>query len=256
MKFVVTGHTSPIGKLLVAKLLGMGHAVQEIGRYSGTQWCLGEKIPDSAQGDILVHLAHDRTRSTEQAKNDCKIILQSFTGFTIFLSSTSAHSRSKSIYGQSKYFTEQMFVESGGAVIKSGLICGPVENNLLTKIFKILSKFRFIVLPYSGNSRIFVSHSSDLLEEIIHISMARISGVTRGFSLVPTSLYQITKQVPINRQVFIIKMPGTALSSLLIKLLKILFPKNDGVDSLMSLVHEIEIQDIILMHSPKTNFRI
>jgi hypothetical protein len=254
MRFTITGATSPIGILLTSELTELGHEVKEIGRNSNIKWSLGQRIPLCAQSDVLIHLAYDRSKSLEQNLSDIRIICESFKGFLILLSSTSAHSRSKSIYGKSKYSAENIFVDYQGAVIKSGLICGSVENRFLTEISRILNKYRLILLPYSGHSRLFLSRASDLVSEIIHISLVKKKGVTRGFCLLPVSFNQLVRNIPTNYKFRIIKIPTVILSDFLIKSLKLLLPKNRTVDSLMSLVCEIDYQDLILMQAPKNKF--
>ena len=255
MKFIITGNSCAFGTLLTAKLIKLGHEVIGIGRSTDIYWELGQPIPELGQGDTLIHLAHDRSRSLMQNTKDIRIILQSFNGFTILISSISAHSRSQSIYGKSKYAAEQLFVESGGAAIKSGLIYGSLENRFLNRISINLRKYNWMPLPYSGNSRFFLSHSDDLLAEILHIALTKKRGLIRGFSLVPYSFNKLVSMIDANHTTYIFKIPTSIISTLLIKSLKLFFPKNETVDSLTSLVCEIDYQDIVLMQSPKTEFR-
>ena len=155
MNIILTGGTSQIGKLLIYKLRQHGYQVIEIGRNQDNYWQLGYPIPDPVKGEILIHLAHDRSRSVEESISDTKALLNGYSGFPIYLSSTSAHTNSCSNYGKSKFFAEQIFIENNGSVIKAGLICGSLKNRFLEAITKKLRDYRCVILPYRGLSRFF-----------------------------------------------------------------------------------------------------
>jgi hypothetical protein len=256
MNIIVTGGTSQIGKLLTYKLRQHGHQVIEIGRNKHNFWQLGSPIPDVVKGEILIHLAHDRGRSIEQSISDTKALLNGYSGFPIFLSSTSAHSNSYSNYGKSKFFTEQIFIEKRGAVIKAGLICGSIKNRFLEEITKKLRAYRCVILPYRGFSRFFISDADTLVSEIILIAQTKRVGKIRGFSLMPTSFRNLLMKTNCDLKFTILTIPSKIFSNLLIRTIRVLLPLNETVDSLLSLVSEIELLEITSLQSPVNEFNV
>lgn len=256
MNIIVTGGTSQIGKLLTNKLRQHGHQVIEIGRSKYNFWQLGSPIPDGVNGEILIHLAHDRGRSVEQSISDTKTLLNGYSGFPIFLSSTSAHSNAYSNYGKSKFFSEQIFIEKSGAVIKSGLICGSVENRFLEAITKKLRTYRCVILPYRGLSRFFISDADTLVSEIILIAQTKRFGKIRGFSLMPTSFRNLLIKTNHDLKFTILDIPSKLFSNFLIRTIHVLLPLNETVDSISSLVSEISLQEITSLQSPVNEFKM
>lgn len=256
MNIILTGSTSQIGKLLTYKLRQQGHQVTEIGRNLPNSWQLGSPIPDSINGEILIHLANDRSRNIEQSISDIKALLKGYLGFPILLSSTSAHSNSYSNYGKSKFFAEQIFIEKSGAVIKAGLICGSVKNRFLEAIAKKLRTYRFLILPYRGLSRFFISDADALVSEIILIAQTKRVGKIRGFSLMPTSFRNLLTKTNCDLKFTILTIPSKIFSNLLIRTIHFLLPLNETVDSLLSLVSEIEIPEITSLQSPVNGFNV
>jgi hypothetical protein len=255
MNIIVTGGTSQIGKLLTYKLRQHGHQVIEIGRNKHHFWQLGSPIPDEVKGEILIHFAHDRGRSIEQSITDTYALLNGYSGFPIFLSSTSAHSNSKSNYGKSKFFTEQIFIEKRGAVIKAGLICGSIKNRFLEAITKKL-RLKCVILPYGGFSRFFISDADTLVSEIILIAQTKRVGKIRGFSLMPTSFRNLLMKTNCDEKLLFLTIPSKTFSNLLIRTLRVLLPLNETVDSLLSLVSEIELLEITSLQSPANEFNV
>lgn len=256
MNIILTGGTSKIGKLLVYKLRQHGYQVFEIGRNQHNYWQLGSPIPDPVKGEILIHLAHDRSRNVEESISDTKALLNGYSGFPIFLSSTSAHSNSYSNYGKSKFCAEQIFIEKSGAVIKAGLICGPVKNRFLEAITKKLRTYRCVILPYRGLSRFFISDADALVSEIILIAQTKRVGKIRGFSLMPTSFRNLLIKTNCDLKFAILTIPFKIFSNLLIRTIHVLLPLNETVDSLLSLVSEIELLEITSLQSPVNEFNL
>jgi len=256
MNIILTGGTSQIGKLLTYKLRQYGHQVIEIGRNKNNFWQLGSPIPDVVKGEILIHLAHDRGRSIEQSISDTRALLNGYSGFPIFLSSTSAHANSYSNYGKSKFIMEQIFVENNGSVIKAGLICGSLKNRFLIEITKILRSCRCVILPYRGSSRFFISDADTLVSEIILIAQTKRVGKIRGFSLMPISFRNLLKKTNCDLKFIILTIPTKIISNLVIRSIHILLPLNETVDSLQSLVSEIELLEITSLQSPANEFNL
>ena len=214
MNIILTGGTSQIGKLLVCKLRQHGHQVIEIGRTQHNYWKLGSPIPDQVKGEILIHLAHDRTRSLEECISDTKALLYGYSGFPILLSSTSAHTNSYSNYGKSKFFAEQIFIENNGSVIKAGLICGSLKNRFLEAITKKLQDYKFVILPHRGLSRFFISDADTLFSEILLIAEMKRVGKIRGFSLVPFSFRNLLVKKNCDLRFSIFAIPSKIISNL------------------------------------------
>jgi hypothetical protein len=256
MNIILTGSTSQIGKLLKYKLRQHGHQVIEIGRNLPNSWQLGSPIPDSINGEILIHLAHDRSRSIEESISDTKALLNGYSGFSILLSSTSAHANSSSNYGRSKFFMEQIFIEKNGAIIKAGLICGSITNRFLEAITKKLRTYKFVVLPYRGLSRFFISDADTLVNEIILIAQTKHTGKIRGFSLMPMSFRNLLMKTNCDLKFTILTIRSKIFSNLLIRTVHVLLPFNETVDSLLSLVSEIELLEITSLQSPVNEFNV
>jgi hypothetical protein len=256
MNIVLTGGTSQIGKLLTAELHKHGHQVIQIGRGQSNAWQLGLPIPKTINGEVLIHLAHDRTRSVAETITDVRILLEGFSGFSILLSSTSAHALARSNYGKSKYLSEQLFIENRGSVIKAGLIYGSIGNRFLDTLSKILRSFRCVILPYRGNSRFFVSDADVLVAEVICTAQTKRTGKIRAFSLMPSSFRNLLIKTNSDLKFKIFTIPSIILSNLLIYSIHFLLPRNESIDSLVSLVSEINLQEIITFESPVNDFNL
>ena len=259
MKIIVTGSTSPIGKILINRLIESGHTVVPLGGSESDVWTLGMTIPLAIEGDALIHLAHDREFTFRENSQAIRLIVDSFSGYKIFLSSMSAHSKSKSNYGQSKFASEDCFLETSGAVLRAGVVYGPEVEGIYKTCQSMIYDLPIIPLPFNGTSRMFTTHIEDLCEEFLDVLNSRRSGIFLAANPWPISfkklLRRIEQQNPKSGIRIYISISPT-LTRLILAILTILKIKNPTLDSLRSLDTEVSLLELSNIAPPKTSFRI
>jgi nucleoside-diphosphate-sugar epimerase len=248
VRIALTGSSSAIGRRLTELLESQGMSVIPFGGRDSKIWKLGESFPDGVTADVLIHLAHDRNLSFKQNMDATNSLLDSFSGYKIFLSSLSCHSRTRSIYGLSKKFAEDRFLEKGGICVRAGVVYGAQAEG----IFKVLENFILrnlvIPLPYSGKSRLFTTHIDDLCLSIVDLVQSHDSGLYFGACSVSYSLEEIVKKIAIGKQkrIFVLKI-NKAFTKVVIWLSLILKFHRVHMDSIKSLESQItddELQDL------------
>lgn len=256
MRVAVTGSTSVIGQRLLAKLIDMGHTPVPFGGSQSSIWRIGQECPSDLNLDALVHLAHDRSLTVHENIEAAAILCKSFQGPKIFLSSFSAHSKSKSKYGQSKYATETIFNNSNGASMRAGIVYGDKVEGIFTQIELLIRKLPLIPLPYRGSSILFTTHIEDLVTEII-ANLEQCDGrTTFAAHPMPITLsnlsYQIQKMLGMNKPtVNVWRQPLDILLRLLVRLL----PNFPMADSLLSLSREASYEEISKLRIAHSKFR-
>lgn len=195
MRIAITGSTSSIGNHLVTRLNLAGHDVIPLGGRSSDLWKIGMKFPDFLQADVLVHLAHDRTLSLKENIYATDLLVSSFRGEKIFLSSLSAHTSAKSTYGKSKFESEKLFLAHGGKVIRAGLVFGPNITGMYLTLKKISRAFPIIPVPYSGTPRMYMTHIDDLCEEITDLISRDERGIVLGAHCWPITLSNLLRRI-------------------------------------------------------------
>ena len=138
MRIAITGSTSGIGMHLSKKLNETGHTTFPLGGSKSKLWQLGDKFPQELEADLLIHLAHDRTLSLDKNIAAAKSLCTSFGGNKLFLSSFSAHSKSRSIYGKSKYEIEKVFAETNGCSLRAGVVYGANIGGIFAQLTTLL----------------------------------------------------------------------------------------------------------------------
>lgn len=259
MKIIVTGSSSSIGKILIKRLIESGHSVVALGGSSSDVWTLGMKIPLEIQGDALIHLAHDREFTFRENLYAIQLLIDSFSGYMIFLSSISAHSKSKSNYGQSKFASERCFLGSSGAVIRAGVVYGSEVEGIYKTCHSIIQKFPIIPLPFNGASRMFTTHIEDLCEEFLEILNNQQSGIFLAANPWPISfrklLDKIEQQTPKSgKRKYLPVSPN--LTRFALAILKVLKIKHSIYDSLKSLDTEVSLLELSNIAPTRTSFRI
>jgi nucleoside-diphosphate-sugar epimerase len=114
LKILVSGHTSAIGNKFVTYAISQGHEVEELGSNLHGSWRLGDRLPKGLASEGFVHFAHDRSRSLGDMSRDIELIFEDFHGHPVLISTVSAHKKSKSRYGKSKFIAEDLFLRQGG----------------------------------------------------------------------------------------------------------------------------------------------
>lgn len=258
MIVAITGASSSIGQYLSNYLIRCGHRVIAVGRQESFRWHLGEELPKGLEADVLIHLAHDRKLSLEDNIEAVRLILDSFDGHFILLSSLSAHSKSKSIYGQSKFESESLFLETQGTVIRAGIVFGPRILGIHDLLQRFKSSMPILPMPYLGQSRLFVSHIDDLCEEIRKRIALKDGGRVFAAHAWPYSIRHLIAMLPINhkkhQKQMIIPIPRTIMKLVLFPF-RSLAQKISAIDSLVSLESEISNSEISELAKPLTVFR-
>ena len=258
MIVALTGASSSIGQHLSNYLIQSGHRVIAVGRQESFRWHLGEDLPKDLEADVLIHLAHDRRLSVEENIRSVRLILGSFDGHCIFLSSLSAHSNSKSIYGRSKFASEGLFLENQGTVIRAGIVFGSRILGVHYLLQTLKSSLPILPLPYSGHSRLFVSHIDDLCEEIERRLVSKDGGRVFAAHNWPYSIRHLITLLPIEdkkyRKQMQIPIPRTFMKLVLYPL-RGLARRISAIDSLLSLECEISNLEISQLTRPLTKFR-
>ena len=243
MKILVTGGTSIVGRTIVHCLISNGHDVIQIGRGTDPKWALGQDIPIGVAADCLVHLAHDRKLTLEQNMQAFQRIIASFDKRIIFLSSLSAHSRSKSTYGQSKYEGEQIFSSVGGSSLRAGLIViGRNYSGVIAKLARLVEISRLIPIPFGGKPNLYFTRIEDLCAEILNEIQFGNSCVKFAAASTPIKLLNLCKtmQMHFGKRRYFLKI-STALTNLLLSIFLWDLLRPTFIDSLLSM--SIEVSD-------------
>jgi nucleoside-diphosphate-sugar epimerase len=256
MRIAVTGSTSVIGQRLVSKLSESGHTPVPFGGSKSDIWQIGEKCPVNLDLDALVHLAHDRSLSVEENIAAVNVLCKSFEGPKVFLSSFSAHSKSISTYGRSKFAMENIFNARNGCSLRAGVVYGDNVEGIFAQIELLIRKLRLIPLPYRGSSLLFTTHIDDLISEILLLLIQREGVTTFAAHPMPTSLHnlsiQIQKHLGVRRRA--IRIPRQPLDVLVRTLVRLL-PNFPMADSLLSLSREASYEEISKLRIPNSSFR-
>lgn len=256
MIIAINGSTSAIGKQLKQRLESAGFSVIPLGGRNSDIWRLGEIFPAQIHADVLVHLAHDRELSLDENKYAFDVLVQSFKGYQILLSTLSSHSKTKSIYGQSKRYAEQLILGNDGGCIRAGIVFGPNSEGFFKMIQGIVSQVPVIPLPYSGHSRLFFTHIDDLCSEILDLIQNQKKGLIFGANYWPLTLKAMLRKIAIanGRKTFFIGI-NSIVTRILLRLTMLLRIKASLIDSLKSLDCEITNSEIRSLIVPKTKFR-
>ena len=256
MRVAVTGSTSVIGQRLLATLSEAGHSPVPFGGRQSNIWRIGQKCPSDLNLDALVHLAHDRSISVKENIESAKVLCDSFVGPKIFLSSFSAHSKSVSKYGQSKYAMESIFNLSNGSCLRAGVVYGEKVEGIFAQIELLIRRLPLIPLPYQGSPLLFTTHIEDLISEII-FNLDQSEGITTfAAHSMPMSLHNLNFQI---QKMMGLKKPTIniwrqPLDVLLRSLVQVL-PNFPMADSLLSLSCEASYEEVSKLKIPNSNFR-
>jgi len=256
MKIVLTGGSSFIGQKVASRLRAKGHDVTLIGRNESVRWSLGESLPSGNQWDVLVHLAHDRSRSLEQSTKDVTAILSKFCGKVVFISTMSAHRNSLSNYGKCKFAAEKLFFSAGACVLKVGMVKDREAEGIYGKIKKIVNTLWFIPLPLLGNPNFYSSYLQDLVEEIDSWVDNHANSYVRASSEESVTLYELVKGICQEGAHYrvLIPLPKYPLHFIFL-MLKKFYPSLLLLDSYFSLIEGIPREDFVNLEKPRTIFK-
>lgn len=256
MRIIVTGGSSAIGTRLLAKLTSLESNVIDLSDKSRYSWRLGHNLPKFESDDLLIHLAHDRNSSFNDNIKAVNKICGSFSGKKVFLSSISAHSRSRSKYGKSKFEQEKIFLNHGGIVLRAGVVFGGRPAGIYLTLEKLLQRFKIIPVPYSGMSTFFMSHVDDLINELVSYRTLNISKPIFCANPTPLSTLKLMKRISLlqsSSNVFV-SLPVQP-ADIFIRASAKLFPSIKEIDSLLSISIEVSNYEISQLNKPLNNFR-
>jgi nucleoside-diphosphate-sugar epimerase len=256
MRIAVTGSTSTIGQHLVNKLTGSGHTPILLGRNQLNAWKLGQELPKSLDIELLIHLAHDRSLTLKQNVEAASVLCASFHGPKIFLSSFSAHSKSLSKYGRSKYAIEGIFNDSNGSSIRAGVVYGEKIGGIYAQLELLVKKCPLIPIPYRGSPLLFTTHVDDLVEEILSTIGCSEGSTTFAAHFSPISLDNLCKKIQdsLGSTKPVVKVPRQPIDFFL-KILTQYCPNFPMADSLLSLSSEANYEELSRLKLPVSNFR-
>jgi nucleoside-diphosphate-sugar epimerase len=256
MRIIITGSTCQIGRRLVERLKSEGHEITSLeGRQSRT-WRIGEAIPPDFPADALIHLAHDRSHSFQESRENALVLCKSIEGKKVFLSSLSAHSKSISNYGKSKYETEMVFSEFGGVSLRAGVVYGNEMSGIFQQIQNLILSSRLIPLPNLGNFLVFTTHIDDLINEIIDALESTSPKVVLAANPNPITFGKLCKLLSLELDLkrYFIPVPNQPFERI-VRIIAKFFPKIYALDSLLSINPQASCMELSELAFPKNNFR-
>jgi hypothetical protein len=256
MRIAVTGSTSAIARILMTELSLAGHSVIEMGGSNSSVWRLGQGFPPGVEADLLIHLAHDRSLSLKENSQVAQVLCASFVGPKIFLSSFSAHSKSLSRYGKSKYAMEQIFNCSNGSSIRAGIIYGGEVAGIFEQLQNLITKFPIIPILFRGRPLMFTTHIEDLVSEIVSKIGASDGRTTFSAHPLPISLENLCIQIrnSLGSSKLCVRIPKQPIDWFSKTLVQI-FPNFPMLDSLLSLSCEANYEELSKLKVSTTKFR-
>ena len=254
--FLVTGASSGIAQALMHAYYMFPEKFGGELRFDLGGWRLGSPLLVDDPDVRLIHLAHDRNSSLQDTANAIELLRPHIRPGSIFISTVSAHSASRSLYGKKKLLEENVFLSSGATVIKSGLVIAEKPIAMHLKLVQVSKNFPLIPMPYLGKSKIFVTQLSSLIELIQNLTITPINGqIIRGFNPRPYELKAVLTELSVQNNLSRVFVPLPIwLSQACIYLISNLFPNSPTVDSLKSLINEITEEELNLLVQPSINF--
>lgn len=257
MRIILTGSTSTIGKRLENFLKERGHIVIPLGGRDSKVWKLGEQFPSNFDADVLIHLAHDRRNGLQENLESTRIILENFSGYSLLLSSLSAHIRAKSIYGQSKFYSEELFLAYGGGAIRAGVIIDDMPIGIHQVILGAINKWPIVPTPYGGRSRFFFTKLDPLFLEILYMIESKRNAVVFGADPWPVTLdkmLRVLSESDVTGKRLKFFRINSFTTNFVLFLMKPFRKKFPSIDSLFSLKSEISNSDISKLDIPISDF--
>jgi nucleoside-diphosphate-sugar epimerase len=171
----ITGINGFLGRSMARHFRSRGHAVRGSARNASAGVValrLGEAFdPDVFRGsDAVIHAAHDFTAGAKEKNiRGTRAWFEAAPGARqAFLSSYSARPDAASEYGETKYAIEKIFLESGQAVVRPGLVIG--NGGLFARQRAALRKLPVVPLIGGGTAPVAVigiGHFLDALAIVV-----------------------------------------------------------------------------------------
>ena len=152
-KLAVTGATGYIGRRLCRLAVQQGWSVVALSRSSldmervtSVEYELGREIPAAALRGChaVVHLAADTRKADVDIEHELDAAKQLISAAraenvqVVFVSSQTARPDAPTNYGRSKFQVERLVLESGGIVVRPGLVYGGPERGLFGRLCNIV----------------------------------------------------------------------------------------------------------------------
>jgi hypothetical protein len=254
-RYVVTGSTSGIGKAL--KLRYAEYPEQFGGEliFALSGWRLGSELDSEFDNCMIIHLAHDRSLSFLENTTAFEKLSKNVGAGSIFLSTVSAHSQSKSLYGRSKYFLEQNFLGHGAAVVKSGLICSKNPTAMFKTLNDIVNRLTIIPLPFRGDKLFYLTDEESLVTLIAQLTHDSDNLTYRAFSNQAITFKQLLEDLASKQGTtrYFFELPSP-LSSVLIRFFTKFLGKFSFSDSLNSLVNQPDLYELLQLSGSGVDF--
>jgi hypothetical protein len=245
-KFVVTGSSSGIGQAL---RLRYEESPENFGGeliFDLEDWRLGSDLNSKFDDCLIIHLAHDRNNSLSENITAIQKLARNIRAGSIFLSTTSAHLQSKSKYGKSKHHIEEIFINRGAAVVKSGLICSKNPTAMLKTLDTLVARLPIIPLPFRGTNSFHLTDQSSLVTLIMQLTHDSDNLTYRAFSNQAITFKQLLEDLASKKgnTRYFVELPSL-FSSVLIGFFTKFFGKFSFSDSLNSLVNQPDLYELL-----------
>ncbi|MBT8421859.1 MAG: NAD(P)-dependent oxidoreductase [Gammaproteobacteria bacterium] len=182
----ITGAGGYVGSRLCEALTAAGHDVIRFVRRPGANdrfFSLGDLAsPDDFEDlDILIHCAWDMQASNVDAVRRTNIegslhllaaARAAGVSRIIFISTMSAYSGCKSVYGQAKLEVETMVRQFRGISIRPGLIYGDNPGGIVGRLLQLAERTPVLPMIGTGNYPLHTCHEDDLCELVLIACMA------------------------------------------------------------------------------------
>jgi nucleoside-diphosphate-sugar epimerase len=182
-KCAITGATGLVGQVCVKHLEKLGYAIvllQRSNEYRSQNIKQHDVIPFNLTSelksdhlkdiDVLIHCAYDFTCHTWETINVVNIqgsirlfevALEAGIKKIIFISSISAYTGCRSLYGQGKLLVENWILKNGGIVLRPGLVYGDVQRGMFGALYK-MTAFPMLPVLDGGYQELYLIHVEDL----------------------------------------------------------------------------------------------
>jgi hypothetical protein len=169
MKILVIGSTCRIGQKLVAVLKQQsGHDILQESHFK-SRWRFGDTV--NLDGiDRIIILAHDRSVDEQTHLIYIRNLLKDYVGKIVYLSTMSANKNSLSRYGRAKSIIEHEILESGGLVVRSGIVWDSQIFGILKKL-AFLSRFPIVFYPKADLMLFQMTNINDLISCLVKHSL-------------------------------------------------------------------------------------
>jgi nucleoside-diphosphate-sugar epimerase len=188
MSVAITGASGFIGASAAAALTGHGLDVVRLGRRAGDRpFRLGPAPdPEVFSGvDTLLHCAYDFTPTAATniyrqnvlgTANLFRAATRAGVGRIVFISSMSAYSGTRQLYGRAKLEGEELVRELGGVALRLGLVWGEDAGGMAGAVAKLAG---LPVVPVLGSrSHQFTVHRDDVVTAIrLAVQRPEVTGV-------------------------------------------------------------------------------